>query len=131
MPLYNLACREPLTPEQRQKTAELITEAHCDVTTALPHYVNVVFTDNWALPAGINISIFGGVRIGGTRTPEVVEQLKTALVKATAEGAGQSTEQVAISTVGVPAHWIIEGGEVMPEPGKEPGAEEALKTAQA
>lgn len=123
MPLYNLACRRPLTAEKRQRVAELITNAHCEVTTALPHYVNVMYTDNWALPDGIDVSIFGGVRIGGTRTPEVVDKLKQALVDATAQGIEQPTSTVAISTIGVPAHWIIEGGEVMPEPGKEPGAE--------
>lgn len=122
MPLYNLACRKPLSAEQRQIVAERITEAHCTVTTALPHYVNVVYTDNWSLPAGIDVSIFGGVRIGGTRTPEVVDRLKRALVEATAQGIGKPTDRVAITTIGVPAHWIIEGGEVMPEPGKEPGA---------
>ena len=130
MPLYNLACRQPLTAEQRQDVAMRITDAHCEATTALPHYVNVVFTDNWSLPAGIEVSIFGGVRIGGTRTPEVVERLKKALVEAAAKGSGLATEQVAISTVGLPANWIIEGGEVMPEPGKEPGAEEKLQAAQ-
>lgn len=123
MPLYNLACRQPLSAEKRQRVAELITKAHCEVTTALPHYVNVVYTDNWALPDGIDVSIFGGVRIGGTRTPEVVDQLKQALMEATAQGIEQPVDAVAISTIGVPAHWIIEGGEVMPEPGKEPGAE--------
>lgn len=122
MPLYNLACRKPLTAEQRQRVASLITETHCDVTTALPHYVNVMFTDNWALPKGVDVSIFGGVRVGGTRTPEVVERLRAGLVEATARGIGQPAERVAISTIGVPAHWIIEGGEIMPEPGKEPGA---------
>lgn len=127
MPLYNLACREPLSADQRQKIASLITEAHSTVTTALPHYVNVVFTDNWPLPRGVEVSIFGGVRIGGTRTPEVVEQLKSALLKATAEGAGLSTDKIVISTIGVAANWIIEGGEVMPEPGKEPGADQSVR----
>lgn len=131
MPLYNLACREPLTPEQRQDVAIRITDAHCETTTALPHYVNVVFTDNWPLPKGIDVSIFGGVRIGGTRTPEVVEKLKQMLVEATAEGIGKPVGCVAISTVGVPANWIIEGGEVMPDPGKEPGADLLMAQREA
>lgn len=125
MPLYNLACRLPLTSSQRQKVATLITAAHCEATTALPHYVNVVFTDGWALPRGISVSILGGVRIGGTRTPEVVERLRRALVEATATGIGRPVESVAITTVGVPANWIIEGGEVMPDPGDEPVVESA------
>lgn len=130
MPLYNLACREPLSAEQRQTVAQNITDAHCEATTALPHYVNVVFTDNWALPPGINVSIHGGVRIGGTRTPEIVEKLKRMLVEATANGIGQPMENVTIDTVGLPANWIIEGGEVMPEPGKEPGAADVLPMAE-
>lgn len=131
MPLYNLACRTPLSATQRQSVATLITQAHCHVTTALPHYVNVVFSDNWALPAGIEVSILGGVRIGGTRTHAVVEELKRALVTATAQGCGLTPDAVAISTVGMPAQWIIEGGEVMPEPGAEPGANHPQAQHQA
>ncbi|MEN7342544.1 MAG: 4-oxalocrotonate tautomerase [Pseudomonadota bacterium] len=126
MPLYNLACRHPLRPDQRRDVAVRVTDAHCEATTALPHYVNVVFTDNWSLPPGIDVSIFGGVRIGGTRTPEVIETLKRALVDAVATGIGQSSDSVSISTIGVPANWIIEGGEVMPDPGDEPGAAELI-----
>lgn len=127
MPLYNIACRRPLRPEQRRAVASGVTEAHCAATTALPHYVNVIFNDHWDLPAGIDISIFGGVRIGGTRTPEAVQRLKRCLVEATAVAIGLPMERVAISTVGFPAHWIIEGGVVMPAPGAEPGAAERLK----
>ena len=126
MPLYNLACRTPLSPDQRQDVATRVTDAHCQATTALPHYVNVVFTDGWKLPQGIDVSILGGVRIGGTRTPEAVERLCTALVEAVAKGIGQPADTVAITTVGVPANWVIEGGEIMPEPGQEPGAAEHL-----
>lgn len=131
MPLYNLACRKPLPPEQRQDIAIRITDAHCDATTALPHYVNVVFTDYWSLPDGVDISIFGAVRIGGTRTPEVVEDLKRMLMEAAAAGADIPVDRIRISTVGMPGNWIIEGGEVMPIPGEEPGAAELIAQRKA
>lgn len=119
MPLYNLACREPLRPDLRQSVASAITGAHCRETGAPAEFVNVVFLDNYPLPAGQVISLLGGVRIGGNRTPEVIERLRVALHAGIAGALGVGADAVGMTLIGVPSNWIVEGGEVMPEPGAE------------
>lgn len=119
MPLYNLACSAALSADQRQAVATAITEAHCSTTDAPAEFVNVVFLDNYPLPASQRISLLGGVRTGGNRTPETVARLRQALHRGIAEAIDQPESAVGLSLVGVPSHWIVEGGEVMPEPGAE------------
>ncbi len=119
MPLYNLACSRPLAADSRQKVASAITDTHCRETGALPEFVNVVFLDGYPLPPPQVVSILGGVRTGGNRTPEIVEKLKAALRSGVAEALGEPVEAVGISLIGVPSNWIVEGGEIMPEPGAE------------
>ncbi len=119
MPLYNLACIKPLDSVQKQKLAKAITEAHCSETGAPAAFVNVVFVNNYSLPKPQIISIAGGVRTGGNRTPEGIAKLKSALHMSVAKTLNVSTSEVGISLVGVPSNWIVEGGVVMPEPGSE------------
>lgn len=119
MPLYNVACREPLSNEKRQDVATAITTAHCRETGAPAEFVNVIFLDNYPLPAPQDVSLLGGVRIGGTRTPEVIDRLRAALLSDIAETIGRPATAVGMTLVGVPSHWIVEGGEVMPAPGEE------------
>ena len=127
MPLYNLACRETLPTDTRQKVATAIMHTHCDQTGAPAQFVNVVFMDNYPLPSEQTVSVLGGVRTGGNRTPESIRRLKDALHNAIAEALGESTTAVGMSLVGIPSNWIVEGGEVMPEP----GSEEEQAVAQA
>lgn len=63
--------------------------------------------------------MLGGVRIGGNRTPEIIEKLRVALHSGIAGAIGVETGAVGMSLIGVPSSWIVEGGEVMPEPGAE------------
>ena len=119
MPLYNLACREPLAPNVRQAVANAITATHCEQTGAPARFVNVVFLDGYPLPAPQRLSVLGGVRTGGNRTPESIERLREAMHQAIADAIGDSRDAVAISLLGVPSNWIVEGGEVMPDPGSE------------
>ena len=82
-------------------------------------FVNVVFLDGYPLPRPQRVSVLGGVRTGGNRTPESIARLQVALHEAIAQAIGDTTDAVAISLVGVPSNWIVEGGEVMPDPGSE------------
>ena len=117
MPLYNLACTEPLTGEQKQKLAQAITNTHCSETGAPAAFVNVVFVNNYALPKPQVVSVLGGVRTGGNRALEGIKKLETALHNNLAKALGVSTSAVGMSLIGVPSNWIVEGGVVMPEPG--------------
>ena len=119
MPLYNLASREALEPKTREAVAQAVTRAHCAVTGAPAEFVNVMFVHGHALARGNTISAIGGVRKGGTRTPEVVERLRTALQEAVAQASGNAIERVEITLIGIASNWVMEGGEIMPDPGAE------------
>ena len=119
MPLYNLACRQTLPESVRQKVAEAITSSHCEQTGAPAEFVNVVFVDGYPLPAPQSVSVLGGVRTGGNRTPESIARLKKALQQSVAKAMDESIDAVGMSLVGVPSNWIVEGGEIMPEPGSQ------------
>ena len=119
MPLYNLVCRTSLSSDQQQKVAEAITTTHCDETGAPAAFVNIVFLNNYPLPKPQIVSVLGGVRTGGNRTPEGIAKLETALHKNIANALTVSTVEVGMSLIGVPSNWIVEGGQVMPEPGSE------------
>ena len=119
MPLYNLACRNALDHASREKVAQAITKTHCDLTGAPPEFVNVVFLHGYPLDRGLELNVIGGVRKGGNRGPKQIEQLRRALEASIAEAAGKTKQQVAVSLIGLPVGWVMEGGRVMPEPGAE------------
>lgn len=119
MPLYNLACRSALDPPARERVATAVTQAHCAVTGAPAEFVNVLFMHGFPLRGKLEIDAIGGVRKGGTRTAEVVERLRIALKDAIVQASGTPADQVAVSLIGIPSNWVMEGGRVMPEPGAE------------
>ena len=119
MPVYNLACRTPLPPAIRQRVVDAITDTHCELTGAPARFVNVVFLDGYPLSAGRDISVLGGVRSGGNRTPEAIDRLRAALQQRVAQAADRAVDGVEVTLLGVPASWVMEGGRVMPEPGAE------------
>ena len=119
MPLYNLACRTPLDAETRQRVAIAITDVHCAVTGAPPHFVNVIFFDGYPLGSGLAIDAVGGVRNDGNRTPEVIERLRQQLHDSIAGAAHLASARVKVALVGVPSSWVMEGGHIMPAPGAE------------
>ena len=119
MPLYNVACRVPLTQESRRAVAVAITETHCEQTGAPPAFVNVMFFDRYPLRAGLELDVVGGVRNDGNRTPETIERLRLKLQDAIANAAGLQQSEVRVVLVGVPSSWVMEGGRIMPPPGSE------------
>ncbi len=119
MPVYNLACRRSLDPALRHRIASVVTETHCAQTGAPAAFVNVMFVDNYPLRDRLEIDAMGGVRNDGNRTPENIEQLRTALRAAIADAAQLPHDRVRVALVGVPSSWVMEGGEIMPPPGSE------------
>ena len=119
MPFYNVTCRNSLTSQQRIAIAQGITDTHCAQTGALAEFVNVVFMDGYPLPNGEIANISGAVRIGGNRTDDDIRRLEAALQETVAAKLKQPKRRVGISTIGMPASWVVEGGRVMPEPGQE------------
>lgn len=119
MPLYNLACRAALDAVTRERVAQAVTQAHCDVTGAPAAFVNVMFVHGFPLKGALQIDAIGGVRKGGTRTAAVVDRLRAALHAAIAQATAKPAHEVAVSLIGIPANWVMEGGDIMPAPGAE------------
>jgi phenylpyruvate tautomerase PptA (4-oxalocrotonate tautomerase family) len=120
MPLYRCTVAEGLTTlEQRSLIAKEITRIHCDVTGAPPSFVHAFFADDreGRLPAGRQAVVLGSIRTG--RTPEQKEQLVSDMRRAIASILGWDEDEVLVATVDVPARWVMEGGELLPEPGQE------------
>jgi hypothetical protein len=119
MPLYNLASRAALDEVTRERVAQAVTRAHCEVTGAPAEFVNVLFVHGFPLKGALQIDAIGGVRKGGNRTAAVVERLRSALREAIVQASGNAADQVAVTLIGIPSNWVMEGGRVMPDPGAE------------
>ena len=119
MPVYTLACKKPLKTSTSQKVAEAITRVHVETTGAPAEFVSVVFMYGHPLKRNVRLSINGNVRSGGNRNRELTEDLKRKLIQAVADAADLAQPQVEINLLGFPASWVMEGGEILPEPGEE------------
>lgn len=119
MPVYTLACRRPLQQETRHKVADAITDTHCRVTEAPPEFVNVVFMDGHDVRDGKHIGVIGNVRSGGNRDETLLERLQAEIHANVATAAECDPSDISVQLVGIPASWVMEGGEILPEPGAE------------
>ena len=120
MPLY--MCNAPkgkISDEAKPKIADDITRIHCDVTGAPPQFVHAFFVeDSPAQPLdGKQAVLFGSIRAG--RTDEQKAKIVAGMRESVHRHAGIPLEEVGMMTVDVPASWVLEGGEIMPEPGEE------------
>jgi phenylpyruvate tautomerase PptA (4-oxalocrotonate tautomerase family) len=120
MPLYRCVVAPRLTSyDQRLEIAREVTRIHCEVTAALPQFVHTFFAEDDAglLPADKRALLLGSIRAG--RSAEQKESLTTQMAHALTRVLGLGADQVSVVTVDVPARWVMEGGEVLPEPGDE------------
>ena len=120
MPLYRCIVTPQLSSyEQRAEIAEHVTRIHCEVTAGLPLFVHTFFTEDDAgmLPSDKRALMLGSIRAGRTAEQKatLVAQLEQSLARILAVG----REQVSVVTVDVPARWVMEGGDILPEPGDE------------
>ncbi len=119
MPLYTLASRKPLSAAVCKEVADLVTDAHCQVTGAPAQFVNVVFMHGHDLRDGNLVGVIGNVRSGGNRSDDVLKRLRDRLQADVAAKANVAVDKVSVRLIGVPSRWVMEGGEIMPEPGAE------------
>ncbi len=120
MPLYRCAMSEGLTTEeQRARIAKDVVRIHCDVTGAPPSFVHAFFSETPAdeLPEGKVAFVLGSIRRG--RTDEQKARIVSELADAVANVLDREADRVGVATVDVPSKWIMEGGELLPEPGEE------------
>jgi phenylpyruvate tautomerase PptA (4-oxalocrotonate tautomerase family) len=121
MPVYTLACNNFLNTSTSQRIAEAITNVHIETTGAPAEFVSVVFMYGQPLKPNIRMSVNGNVRSGGNRNKELTEDLKRKLLKAMADASALAESQIEVNLLGFPASWVMEGGEILPEPGQEHG----------
>ena len=120
MPLYRCSVSPGLTSyEQRSRIAKEVTRIHCEVTAALPLFVHTFFGEDreGRLPAGKRAFVLGSIRAG--RSPVQKQRLASEMTSALAGILGIPAAEVAVVTVDIPARWVMEGGDILPEPGDE------------
>ncbi len=120
MPLYRCAVAEGLSQEaQRARIAKEIVRIHCGVTGAPPSFVHAFFSElpPGALPEGKRAFVLGSIRAG--RSDAQKRQIASELADVVTDVLGLAPGEVGVATADVPASWIMEGGELLPEPGEE------------
>jgi phenylpyruvate tautomerase PptA (4-oxalocrotonate tautomerase family) len=105
--------------EQRSRIAKEVTRIHCEITDALAIFVHTFFAEDndGKLPPGKRAFLLGSIRAG--RSPEQKQRLSSDMTSALAGILGIPAAEVAVVTVDVPARWVMEGGDILPEPGEE------------
>ena len=115
MPLYLCAVPKGSADDAAKQTiARELTRIHCDLTQAPPTFVHVFFLEDDNLK---HAQLQGSIRAG--RTEEVVSQLVMEMREAVASTLAMDLEQVHMATRNVPSSWVMEGGDLLPEPGEE------------
>ncbi|MEL7032168.1 MAG: tautomerase family protein [Pseudomonadota bacterium] len=120
MPLYICnAAKGAIDDAAKPKIAADITRIHCDVTGAPPQFVHAFFVEDAPnQPLGDNTaSLFGSIRAGRTdaQKAQIISEMRASIQTHT----GIALDQIGMVTADVPASWVLEGGEIMPEPGEE------------
>ena len=119
MPVYIVLTKNQLTAEQKELTAKKVTDVHCDVTGAPSNYVTVMFLSGYHLKRRKKVTLIGNIRIGATRTSEVVENLQKELVGAMESTLNENSSEIGVEFLEIRAHWVYQGQQVLPYPGQE------------
>ncbi|REL30820.1 4-oxalocrotonate tautomerase [Thalassotalea euphylliae] len=117
MPLYTVSTKNPLPETTREKLAILIMDVHCGITGAPETFVNVTFAHNAVLQPRATVNVLGAVRKG--RTPDMNDTLSADMTQRIANLLELTPYEIDLSLHEVPAQWVMEGGEILPEPGEE------------
>ncbi len=120
MPLYICSThKDALNPSAKEKIASAITDIHCSVTGAPASFVHAIFFEDHPLFSlgDKKLLVRGTIRRGRSdaQKDEIAEKIKSSLV----ELGGATEPQVDAVIRETPASWVMEGGEIMPEPGEE------------
>lgn len=115
MPLYVCSAPPGLIAESaKPEIAEDVTRIHCEVTGAPRTFVHVFFMEQEAAEGAL---LQGNIRHG--RTEEQKQNMRTQMATAITSRAGLDDDAVKVATIDVPASWVMEGGDILPEPGEE------------
>jgi len=120
MPLYIVNTKAgALSSDAKPKIAADVTRIHCDVTGAPPKFVHVFFFEDGPMPplGDKNAIVYGQIRAG--RTDAQKAQIAEEMAASVSEHTALSSADVHAFTTDTPASWVMEGGDVLPEPGEE------------
>lgn len=117
MPLYTISSNAPIPDSKKAELARLIMNVHCGLTGAPETFVNVIFSQGVPLPENANYHILAGVRKG--RTGDMNAQLRSEIASQCAELLETPVTKLKLDMAEMPAAWIMEGGNILPEPGEE------------
>ena len=120
MPLYICNSKKgALDAAAKEKIAEAITRIHCSVTDAPDIFVHAVFFEESPLFPLEERTLFvrGTIRKG--RSDEQKNQIAGSIGESLIQHGGVPAQQVGALIRETPASWVLEGGEIMPEPGEE------------
>lgn len=120
MPVY--ICNAPkgaISSDAKPRIAADITRIHCAVTGAPEVFVHAFFLEDAPSPPLNDKSAFlaGSIRAGRTdaQKQQIVDEMRQSICHHT----GLAWEEIAVITRDTPASWVMEGGEIFPEPGEE------------
>ncbi len=116
MPLYTISTKKPLSEQNKLHIVRSITDTHCTVTGAPASYVQVVFAQGIPLPRNVAFHVLGSIRSGRSESTKTSISTQIATALSALDVKKRRTEVVLID---IPARWIMEGGEIMPEPDEE------------
>ena len=129
MPLYICAASEgAVSAEAKGLIAKEVTRVHCDITGAPESFVHCFFFDKgdpqFSMLEHIFDSsiqtpyvLFGNLRAG--RTEETKDRVISEMCAGVASILGVPADQIDMATQDIPAKWVMEGGDLLPEPGEE------------
>lgn len=117
MPLYSITSYKKITSANKQKIANLFTDAHCSIMIAPEQFVHVIFSDGIPINGNKSLYIHANVRLG--RTQAQIDQLCEAVTTGCAKILKVPEDKIHINLMEISGKWAMEGGFVMPDPGEE------------
>ncbi len=120
MPLYMCNTKPgEIDDAAKAKISADITEIHCRITDAPPTFVHAFFFEELPL-IDLNeksVVLVGNIRAG--RTSEQKQQMINEMRQSINTHSGVALEEIVVRTNDTPASWVMEGGDLLPEPGEE------------
>jgi phenylpyruvate tautomerase PptA (4-oxalocrotonate tautomerase family) len=120
MPIYRYKVpQDSVSIEQRAKIAEDVTDIHCGSTLAPRHFVHVIFDEHPEGESEFPTRYYLDAINRAGRPQEVKDKLLNDLINAFVRHTDIPRDQISGRLGETRASWVMEGGQVLPEPGQE------------